>query len=60
MFLAAFDDRVKIAVSSCGWTPFEYYETKKGRLKTWALPRYMPPLESLYHLDHTKFPFDFH
>ena len=60
MFLAAFDDRVKIAVSSCGWTPFEYYETKKGRLKTWALPTYMPPLESLYHSDHTKFPFDFH
>ncbi len=60
MFLAAFDERVKIAVSSCGWTPFEYYETKKGRLKTWALPRYMPPLETIYHSDHTKFPFDFH
>lgn len=60
MFLAAFDKRVKIAVSSCGWTPFEYYETKKGRLKTWALPRYMPPLETIYNSDHTKFPFDFH
>ena len=60
MFLAAFDDRVKIAVSSCGWTPFEYYETKKGRLKTWALPRYMPPLDAIYNSDHTKFPFDFH
>lgn len=60
MFLAAFDDRVKIAVSSCGWTPFEYYETKKGRLKTWALPRYMPLLQAIYHSDHTKFPFDFH
>jgi pimeloyl-ACP methyl ester carboxylesterase len=60
MFLAAFDDRVKIAVSSCGWTPFEYYETKEGRLKTWALPRYMPPLGTLYNLDHRKFPFDFH
>ena len=60
MFLAAFDDRVKIAVSSCGWTPFEYYETKKGRLKTWALPRYMPPLETVYQSDHKKFPFDFH
>jgi pimeloyl-ACP methyl ester carboxylesterase len=60
MFLAAFDERVKIAVSSCGWTPFEYYETKKGRLKTWALPRYMPPLETIYNSDHTKFPFDFH
>jgi len=60
MFLAAFDDRVKIAVSSCGWTPFEYYETKKGRLKTWALPRYMPPLETIYNSDHRKFPFDFH
>ena len=60
MFLAAFDDRVKIAVSSCGWTPFEYYETKQGRLKTWALPMYMPPLETLYKLDHRQFPFDFH
>ncbi|MBC8869279.1 MAG: alpha/beta fold hydrolase [Planctomycetes bacterium] len=60
MFLAAFDDRVKIAVSSCGWTPFEYYETKKGRLKTWAVPRYMPPLETIYKSDHSKFPFDFH
>jgi pimeloyl-ACP methyl ester carboxylesterase len=60
LFLAAFDDRVKIAVSSCGWTPFEYYETKPGRLKTWALPRYMPPLESLFNSDHTRFPFDFH
>jgi dienelactone hydrolase len=60
MFLAAFDDRVRIAVSSCGWTPFEYYETKKGRLKTWALPNYMPPLETLYNSDHRKFPFDFH
>jgi len=60
MFLAAFDERVKIAVSSCGWTPFEYYETKKGRLKTWALPQYMPPLETRYHSDHTQFPFDFH
>jgi pimeloyl-ACP methyl ester carboxylesterase len=60
MFLAAFDDRVKIAVSSCGWTPFEYYETKPGRLKTWALPTYMPPLETLYKLNHRQFPFDFH
>jgi pimeloyl-ACP methyl ester carboxylesterase len=60
MFLAAFDDRVKIAVSSCGWTPFEYYETKPGRLETWALPTYMPPLETIYHSDHRKFPFDFH
>jgi pimeloyl-ACP methyl ester carboxylesterase len=60
MFLAAFDDRVKIAVSSCGWTPFEYYETKQGRLKTWALPMYMPPLETLYKSDHRQFPFDFH
>ena len=60
MFLAAFDDRVKIAVSSCGWTPFEYYETKQGRLKTWALPQYMPPLETLYKSDHRQFPFDFH
>jgi len=60
MFLAALDDRVKIAVSSCGWTPFEYYETKEGRLKTWALPRYMPRLETVYRSDHRRFPFDFH
>ena len=60
MFLAAFDERVKIAVSSCGWTPFEFYETVPGRLKTWALPTYMPPLETLYKSDHKQFPFDFH
>jgi hypothetical protein len=60
MFLAAFDERGKIAVSSCGWTPFEFYETVPGRLKTWALPTYMPPLETLYKSDHRQFPFDFH
>ncbi len=60
MFLAALDDRVKIAVSSCGWTPFEYYDTKEGRLKTWAMPRYMPRLQTVFDLDHRRFPFDFH
>ncbi|MFT5470018.1 MAG: putative dienelactone hydrolase [Verrucomicrobiales bacterium] len=60
MFLAAFDERVKIAVSSCGWTPFEYYETVEGRLKTWALPNYMPLLDSKFGSDHRQFPFDFH
>ncbi|MBT4724215.1 MAG: alpha/beta fold hydrolase [Planctomycetaceae bacterium] len=60
MFLAAFDERIKIAVSSCGWTPFEFYETTPGRIKTWALPTYMPPLEMLYKSDHRQFPFDFH
>ena len=67
MFVAAFDIRLKIVVTSCGWTEFEYYnidqsseERHGGRLWPWAQDRYMPLLRGKYHLDGDKIPFNFH
>ena len=58
MFLAAFDSRVKVVASSCGWTPFaDYY---RGNLKGWSSARYMPRIRSVYHLDPSAVPFDFY
>lgn len=58
MFLAAFDPRVKVVVSSCGWTPFaDYYG---GNLTGWTSPRYMPRIKDVYHLDPKAVPFDFY
>lgn len=66
LFTAAFDDRIKVTVSSCGFTLFSHYnigaDAEKyygGRLGPWAQPRYMPLLREKYHLDGSKFPFDF-
>lgn len=66
MFLGAFDTRLKVIVSSCGWTLFDYYDigeagSKKygGRLGPWAQDRYMPLLRDRYQLDAEKIPFDF-
>src|SRR5690606_23740447 len=30
MFVGAFDTRLKVIVSSCGWTPMDYYNTQKN------------------------------
>jgi dienelactone hydrolase len=58
MFLAAFDTRVKVVVSSCGWTPFaDYYG---GNLTGWTSPRYMPRIKEVYHLHPKAVPFDFY
>jgi len=66
IFVGAFDTRLKVVISSCGWTGFDYYNigvelTKKygGRLGPWAQDRYMPLLRDKYHLDETKVPIDF-
>lgn len=66
IFLAAMDERIKVAVSSCGWTQFDYYNIgtvaeKKygGRLGPWAQTRYMPLLRTKYNLENKKVPFDF-
>jgi pimeloyl-ACP methyl ester carboxylesterase len=66
IFVAAFDERIKVAVSSCGWTQFEYYSIgeaaeKKygGRLGPWAQTRYMPFLQTKYDLDGDRIPFNF-
>src|SRR5262249_5721107 len=48
LFVAAFDERLKIIVSSCGWTPFhDYYE---GKIAGWTSDRYMPRLRDVYDL----------
>jgi dienelactone hydrolase len=58
MFVAVFDQRLKVVVSSCGWTPFaDYYG---GKLKGWSNPRYMPRINSVYNLDPNQMPFDFY
>lgn len=66
MFVAAFDTRLKVAVSSSGWTQFEYYNigdegSKKygGRLGPWAQTRYMPLIRTKYKLDAKLIPFNF-
>ena len=67
MFVAAFDDRLKVVISSCGWTQFEYYDIGPsaeklygGRLGPWAQDRYMPLIRTKYQLDQNKIPFNFH
>ena len=58
MFAAAFDERLKVVVSSCGWTPFhDYYE---GKIAGWTSDRYMPRLRDVYALDPDRVPFDFY
>ncbi len=66
IFVGAFDDRLKVVVSSCGWTGFDFYDigevgAKKygGRLGPWAQDRYMPLLRDKYELDADKIPYDF-
>jgi dienelactone hydrolase len=58
LFTAAFDPRMKVVVTSCGWTPFhDYYGGKK--LANWAQTRYMPRVTSAYGNDPDRMPFDF-
>ena len=58
LFIAAFDARVKAAVTSCGWNLFPHYY--EGKLAGWSSDRYMPRIKSQYDLSPTKMPFDFH
>lgn len=66
MFVAAFDTRIKVVVSSCGWTLMDYYDIGQegskrygGRLGPWAQDRYMPLLREKFKLDGSLIPFDF-
>lgn len=57
MFVAVFDPRLKVVVSSCGWTPFhDYYE---GDITGWTSDRYMPRLRDVFGLEPDRVPFDF-
>jgi len=57
MFTAAFDTRLKVIVSNCGFTSFPKYY--KGNLRGWTSPRYMPWIASKFDNDPKKMPFDF-
>lgn len=66
MFTAAFDERLKVIVSSCGWTMLDYYDIGEkareiygGRLGPFAQKRYMPLWEN-FGLEGGKRPFDYH
>lgn len=66
LFVAAFDPRIKVIVSSCGWTLMDYYHPGEqvtagygGRLGPWAQERYMPFIRDKYNLVVEKIPFDF-
>lgn len=58
IFVGAFDPRLKVIVSSCGWTPFhDYYG---GKIAGWTSDRYMPRLRTVYELNPDRVPFDFY
>ena len=58
IFTAAFDQRIRAVVSSCGFTAFsDYY---KGNLAGWTSDRYMPRIRDVHENDPAKMPFDFH
>jgi putative heme-binding domain-containing protein len=54
MFTAAFDTRIKVMVSSCGFTRFH-----KDDMPSWTGPRYMPLIASRFGNDADRVPFDF-
>lgn len=57
LFVAAFDLRIKVMVSSCGFNSFfKYYG---GDLTGWSHNGYMPRIASQYGNDPKKMPFDF-
>jgi dipeptidyl aminopeptidase/acylaminoacyl peptidase len=57
LFTAAFDERIKAVVTSCGFTSFHKY--KGGDLHGWSGPRYMPRIATRYDYSPDKMPFDF-
>lgn len=54
MFTAAFDHRIKVIVSSCGFCRFG-----KDDVPSWTGPRYMPRIATVYENSADKVPFDF-
>ena len=54
MFTAVFEPRLRVSVSSCGFTTF-----RKDDLPSWTGPRYMPRIKNEFANDAAKVPFDF-
>jgi acetyl esterase/lipase len=57
LFLAAFDKRVRAAITSCGFTSFGKY--MRGDLTGWSHRGYMPRIAERYEKNPAKMPFDF-
>jgi hypothetical protein len=55
LYTAAFDQRIKVVATSCGFDSFRDY--MNGNIRGWTSERYMPRL--LYHYP-AYYPFDFH
>ena len=57
LFVAAFDERIKAVVTSCGFTSFARYYG--GDLTGWSHEGYMPRIAYVYGRDPARMPFDF-
>jgi dienelactone hydrolase len=57
LFLAAFDERIRVAVTSCGFDSF--FDYMGGKLDGWCQECYMPRIATVYGKDPAKLPFDF-
>ena len=57
LFLSAFDKRIKVVVTSCGFTSFHKY--MGGDLTGWSHTGYMPRIADVYEKNPSKMPFDF-
>ncbi|MDA1014239.1 MAG: alpha/beta fold hydrolase [Planctomycetota bacterium] len=57
MFTAAFEPRIKVLVSNCGFTRFHKYYN--GRIAGWTSTRYMPRIADIYQNNADLVPFDF-
>ena len=57
LFLAAFDERVKAVVTSCGFNSFAKYYG--GDLTGWSHKGYMPRIAEVYGKSPQRMPFDF-
>jgi dienelactone hydrolase len=57
LFLAAFDERIRAVVTSCGFTSFHRYYG--GDLTGWSHKGYMPRIAAVYGKDPARMPFDF-
>jgi len=57
LFLATFDPRVRVIVSSCGFNVFAKHAG--GDLSAWASRYYMPRIETDFGKDPARMPFDF-
>lgn len=59
LFLAAFDQRIKAVVTSCGFDTWQTYARQFDSLKAWSQRRYMPRVADVYGCDPDQMPFTF-